>query len=45
MNETLRATLGYAFIKRDSSGTQFFSNQFVGNYYENVVYLTMRKTF
>ena len=45
LNETLKATFGYAHIKRDITGPQFFSNEFVGNYSENVVFVTLRKTF
>jgi uncharacterized protein (PEP-CTERM system associated) len=45
LNESLRATIGYAYIKRDVTGPQFFSNEFVGAYTENVLFVTLRKTF
>lgn len=45
LNEKLKATVGYAYIKRDITGPQFFSNEFVGNYTENVLFVTLRKTF
>jgi uncharacterized protein (PEP-CTERM system associated) len=45
LNETLKATVGYAHIRRDVTGPQFFSNEFVGNYSENVLFVTLRKTF
>ncbi len=45
MNPSLSATAGLAHVKRDVSGPQFFSNEFTGAYSENVVFLTLRKTF
>lgn len=45
MNESLIATAGYSFIDRDSQGQQFFPNQFTGSYRENVVFVSLRKSF
>lgn len=45
MNPTLKATAGYAFIRRENSGTQFSTNEFTGKYDENVVFISFRKTF
>ena len=45
LNPTLRAGVGGAHLRRDVSGPQFTPSEFVGAYSENVIFLTLRKTF
>lgn len=45
LNPTLRGGFGVAHLRRDVSGPQFLPSEFVGAYSENVIFLTLRKTF
>lgn len=45
LNPTLRGGIGLAHLRRDVSGPQFLPSEFVGAYSENVIFLTLRKTF
>jgi uncharacterized protein (PEP-CTERM system associated) len=42
---TLRGGIGFAHLRREVSGPQFSPSEFTGAYSENVVFLTLRKTF
>ncbi|MBL8838109.1 MAG: TIGR03016 family PEP-CTERM system-associated outer membrane protein [Alphaproteobacteria bacterium] len=45
MSRTLTATAGYAFLDRDAQGQQLFANQSTGSFRENVLFVTLRKSF
>ena len=45
INDTLTGTAGYSYIDRSTNGQQFFVNQFTGSYTENVVFVSLRKSF
>lgn len=45
VNETLRAGAGMAHLRRDASGPRLQASEFSGAYDENVLFVTLRKSF
>ncbi len=45
VNETLRAGAGVAHLRREVTGPRLQPSEFSGSYDENVVFVTLRKTF